>query len=94
MSELRINAYRQVHSILEILAPFIRFKRIQVEALLEATEILSRKTLREIKKKELSRIVDLILIIQSANYGTRAKKTKKELSSLLGLTPYRLNSKE
>jgi hypothetical protein len=38
-------------------------------------------------KKDLIKIVDLILIIQHENYVTKKKRTKDELLKILGLTP-------
>jgi len=87
MSELRINGYQSVKNILEILLPFIRFKRIQAEALFKACIILSSKKYKLLLKSDLAMLVDLILIIQKENYATKSKKTRKELLKILGLTP-------
>jgi hypothetical protein len=38
-------------------------------------------------KKDLTKIVGLILVIQHENYVTKKKKTKAELLKILGLTP-------
>jgi hypothetical protein len=87
MSELRIQGFERVQSVLTLLAPFIRFKRVQCKALMEACELLIRTPLREMEKNELKKLVTLILTIQQANYATRKKRSKKELCELLGLTP-------
>jgi hypothetical protein len=87
MSELRINGYKQVHKILSELKPYIRFKRTQVKALLEACEILMSFTLRKLEKEKLKRLVALVLIIQNENYATKQKRSKEELYELLGMTP-------
>jgi hypothetical protein len=87
MSELRINGYDSVKNILEFLNPYLRFKKIQAKALLNACLILSGKKYKKLDKKDLIKIVDLILTIQRENYVTKKKKTKGELLKILGLTP-------
>ena len=87
MSELRINGYKQVYSILESLLPFIRFKRIQAYALKDACEILSNTKFKMLDKKKIIHLIDCMLIIQGNNYATKKKKTKSELYATLGLTP-------
>ncbi len=87
MTELRINGYKQVRDILKNLSPYIRFKKLQTSALLEACEILSSTTFKKLNKKQLSKLVDLILVIQNENYTTKKKKNKNDLLKILGLTP-------
>lgn len=87
MSELRINGFKQVRNITNSLLPFIKFKKDQATAIYEATNIMSNKILSHLTKKELLKIVDLMLLIQKANYKSNNKKTKKELIQLLDLTP-------
>ena len=87
MSELRINGYQQVSIILKSLLPYIRFKRIQARALCQACNILNQGTMKTLSNKQLRKLVSLIVIIQKENYTTKSKKTKKELLTILGLTP-------
>ena len=87
MSELRINGYKQVADILKDLSPYIRFKKIQSEALIRACEILSSTKFSKLSKIQLKKLVDLILVIQKENYVTKKKKTRLELLTQLGLTP-------
>ncbi len=87
MTELRINGYEQVKNILKALFPHIRFKKLQAQALLNACEILSSKKFKMLTKKQLIQLVNDILVIQSENYVTKKKKTRKELLKILGLTP-------
>jgi hypothetical protein len=87
MTELRINGYEQIRNILKSLSPYIRFKKLQARALLKACEILSNTKFSRLTKKQLTKLVDLILVIQSENYITKKKKTKGELHKILGLTP-------
>ena len=87
MTELRINGYKQVRDILDCLLPYIKFKKIQANALKKACNILLKTKLKLLNKTELVKIVDLILVIQNENYVTKRKKTKDELCQMLGLTP-------
>ena len=87
MTELRINGFKQIRDILKSLLPYIRFKKLQAQALLSACEILSSKKFKMLTKKDLTRLVGIILVIQSENYVTKKKKTKAELLKILGLTP-------
>ncbi len=87
MTELRINGYKQIREILKSLSSFVRFKKLQTSALLEACEILFGTKFRKLTKKQLIKLIDLILVIQSENYVTKRKKTKSELYKILGLTP-------
>ncbi len=87
MSELRINGYESVRDIIKSLMPYIKFKRLQAKALYRATNILSETKYAELSRKQLEVLVNCILEIQSENYVTRRKKTRKELQKLLDLTP-------
>jgi hypothetical protein len=87
MTELRINGYKQVGEILNNLAPHIRFKKLQAQALKNACELLSTTKFKMLDRKKLVQLVDYMLVIQNENYVTKSKKTKNELLSILGLTP-------
>jgi len=87
MTELRINGYKQIRDILKSLLPYIRFKKLQTRALLKACETLSGTKFKKLTKKQLVKLVEFILVIQSENYVTKKKKTKSELHKILGLTP-------
>ena len=87
MSELRINGYKTVEEILKNLIPCIRFKKIQAKALLESCRILSQTKFNMLDRKQLTKLVDLILVIQNENYVTKKKKTRSELLRAIGLTP-------
>ncbi len=87
MTELRINGYKQVFSILEKIDKFIKFKKKQSLALLKACKILSNNKFQSLSKRQLNTLIMLILIIQNENYSTKNKKTKKDLLKILGLTP-------
>ena len=85
MTELRINGHRQVMRILERLLPFLKFKKEQAEAIINSAKLLLEIDSNKALMKE--KLVDNILIVQSANYATRRKRSKEELRSILGLTP-------
>ena len=84
MTELRINGFKQIEQILRNLLPFIKFKKIQAEAIIKSSVLLQKGKL---KNSDLLKLVDNILIVQSENYVTRKKKTKNDLLKILGLTP-------
>ena len=79
ITELRINGFRQVRDIMARLLPFVRFKQPQAKALLAAARILSRTDSNRLSTSELARVVDCIEVIQSANYVTRKKRSRREL---------------
>ena len=85
MTELRINGYRQVGGILKELMPFLKFKKVQAQALVEAADLLSKHP--SLDQKILTELVDKIIVVQSQNYVTRKKRSKEELLRVLGLTP-------
>lgn len=87
MTELRINGFEQVGTILTKLQPFVRFKEKQAQALIAACALLSNKQIRHLSERELRELVDLILLIRGENYKSRNKHTKEELYRYLGLTP-------
>ena len=87
ITELRINGYRQVNEIIKRLWPFIRFKLKQARALYQATSILISDESKSLSRRQLIKLIDLILTIQCENYVTRRKKTRLELMKILDLTP-------
>lgn len=87
MSELRINGFEQVASILKELSPFLRFKKLQAEAMLSALAILTMKKRSVLTKADLRNLVGYVVTIQNSNYVTKRKRTRDELLEVLGLTP-------
>lgn len=87
MTELRINGHKQIKEIIKNLLPYIRFKKIQAQALYKACVLLSNMKRGQHDSKNLSVLVDLVLVIQQENYVTKKKRSKKELLNLLNLTP-------
>ncbi len=84
ISELRINGFKQIEKILNNLLPFIKFKKKQAKILLKSVIFLQKSYLKE---KDLRILVNNIIQIQSENYISKRKRTKKELLKILGLTP-------
>ena len=87
MTELRINGFRQVKGILEVLLPYIKFKKVQAKTLYVAVKMLIDVPLRKLNKRQLRRLGGFILEIQGENYSTKHKKTRRELYKFLDLTP-------
>ena len=87
MTELRINGFSTVKSILLELEPFVKFKSVQANALIKACSLLEKRSISELSKEQLIGLVDLILLIQNENYATKHKKTKAELLKIIDLTP-------
>lgn len=87
ITELRINGFTSVQRVLTVLQPFIRFKVIQVNALLRACTILSQKKIVELSESELRALVDIVFEIKDANYKSKATLSKEVLLHRLGLTP-------
>ncbi len=87
MSEIRINGFKTVKEILENLIPYIKFKKIQAKSLIESCTILSSTKFNMLNREQLTKLVDLVLVIQNENYVTKKKKTRSELLQIIGLTP-------
>lgn len=86
ISELRVNGFTSVHKILKEIEPSILFKRVQLHALKEACLIL-QKNVGMLTKDELHKVVDLMMVIQNENYKAHRKKTRKDVLTIVGLTP-------
>jgi len=87
MTELRIQGYETVFHTLSMLKPYLRFKAVQCEALMQACVLLIQTPLKQMTDDNLKQIVDCILRIQNMNYVTKKKRSKEELYESLGLTP-------
>jgi len=93
ITESRINGFDQVKRILELLKPYIRFKKIQTEMMIKAARILSGKKSNLLRESEIREIADAIVKIRNENYQSGKKDKKSETEKILGLTPYRLSPK-
>ena len=87
MTELRINGFVSVHKVLTQLRPFIKFKIVQADALLQACATLSSKKICKLSEYELRKLVDFVFLIRDSNYKSNATLSKETLLLRLGLTP-------
>jgi len=87
MTELRINGFTSVKNILLELKPYLRFKKVQVTALVQACTLLESKKIGNLSSEELRTLVDLVFVIKNQNYKSHATLTKEVLLHRLGLTP-------
>ncbi len=87
ITELRINGFKQIRRLIKELIPYIKFKKIQAQAIYKAANLLRDKKTDKLTKKDLRKLVDYIIILQKNNYVTKKKKTKKDLLKILDLTP-------
>ena len=85
MTELRINGHERVRDILLALLPFLKFKKKQARVIIKTATMLLGDDREAATAKE--KLVEYILIVQSENYATHAKRSRDELRTLLGLTP-------
>lgn len=87
ITELRINGFQRVRFILHQLNPFIRFKKTQATVIYRACELLARKPIATLTKKELDFLCRCLFTVQEKNYTSTNKKTMKEIRFQVGLTP-------
>ena len=87
MTELRINGFASVHKVLTQLRPFIRFKTVQADALMQACTILNSKKISKLSEQELRSLVEFVFLIKDHNYKSKATLSKETLLLRLGLTP-------
>lgn len=93
MTELRINGFKQTKEILELLVPYIRFKRVQAKMMLEVAQILISNKFSDFDEKNRMKIADAIEKIRHENYQSGKKISTEKIYQRLGLTPYRLSPK-
>ena len=86
ISELRINGFKTVQRILTDLQPYIRFKKLQTEAMIRACQILNCG-INKLSKEQIIELIDLVLLIQRENYKAHKKKSRDEMLKIFGLTP-------
>lgn len=87
MTELRITSLSQCERILSLLKPYVRFKRIQVDAVLTAIKLLQGHPFPKLSKESKQKLIEIILLIQQQNYHSMGKRTKSQLEQLFNLTP-------
>lgn len=87
ISELRINGFSSVRTVLTKLIPYLRFKKKQAQALIEACVLLEGKPLHTLSKKELLQLLALIIKVRECNYKSARALSVDEVRRRLGLTP-------
>lgn len=87
ITELRVNGFETVRTILNKLIPYIRFKKLQAAAIWQACNILTEKDLRFLTQSDREKLFRCLMIVQENNYITHRKKSAKELRLVVGLTP-------
>ena len=87
ITELRIQGYSVVESVLKKLSPYIKFKKIQCKVLLKACGLLTKKCFSDLTQRDKIRLANYLLEIQSVNYVSKGKKSREQVFQLLNLTP-------
>lgn len=77
MTELRVEGHKQTERILRKLQPYIRFKKKQAEITLEILRIIKDKKLKELKRNDRLKIINLILKKRKESYQSGEKKLLK-----------------
>ncbi len=88
MSELRINGYEQVNKILKNLYPYLKFKRKQVQYLFRILDILNKKKINQLTKKDKIKIAKSLIAARKQTYQSGKKKPeklKKDLQAIMSL---------
>lgn len=87
ITEVRIQGFRQVHHVLCVLLPYLRFKRAQAKAVVSACALLTHTRIAKMTRRQKERIGQCLMTVQAHNYATRRKKSMSELQRIIGLTP-------
>ena len=83
ITELRINGYEQTRNILKKLYPYVKFKKKQIEYVLQILKLLeSGKNLSKMKKKDRRKIANAISKSRQQTYQSGLKKMRKLKSDL------------
>ncbi len=77
ITELRVNGYERVQKILYLLYPYLKFKKKQVEYLFRALDILKRKRITKLTRKEKRQIVNALVSVRKQSYQSGKKKPEK-----------------
>jgi hypothetical protein len=86
ITELRINGFAEVRQILELFQPYLRFKKLQAEAMIKACSILEIG-INKLSRCQLLLVVDSMLIIQRENYKSHHKKSRDDILKMINMTP-------
>jgi len=77
ITELRVNVHKQVQKILQSLYPYLRFKKEQVRYLFRAINILNKRKIDKLTKKEKKEIVNALIAARKQTYQSGKKNPKK-----------------
>ena len=77
ITELRINGYERVQKILQNLYPYLRFKKDQTRYLFRALDILNKKKINQLTKKEKTQIANALIAARKQTYQSGKKNSKK-----------------
>ncbi|PIP22161.1 MAG: hypothetical protein COX38_02155 [Candidatus Nealsonbacteria bacterium CG23_combo_of_CG06-09_8_20_14_all_39_25] len=77
ITELRVNGHKQVQKILQSLYPYLRFKKEQVRYLFRAINILNKRKIDKLTKKEKKEIVNALIAARKQTYQSGKKNPKK-----------------
>ena len=84
IAEYRINGFQETQRILQLLKPFIRFKKKQVAIMLKILPLLCRKKLTGMSRKERLRIAEVIVSLREHNYQSHQRRyTDESIKAML-----------
>ncbi len=84
MAEYRINGFEETQRVLQLLKPFIRFKKKQVATMLKILPLLFRKKLPDMSRKERKRVAEMIISLRENNYQSHQRRyTDKSIKAIL-----------
>lgn len=85
ITELRINGYREIEAILELLKPYVKFKAHQTDITLRILKKLNGKRFVDLSRKDRLIIAENIIRLRGENYKAhRRRYSDEELRNLLG----------
>lgn len=78
MAEYRINGFEETQRVLQLLKPFIRFKKEQIMLMLKILPLLCRKRISEMSRKERKKIAVVIISLREYNYQSHQRRYTDE----------------
>ena len=85
ITEFRINGYKETRRVLELLRPYIRFKKEQTVIAIRMLSLLCTKKISEMSRQERLGLVDDICELRNHNYESHQRRyTNEALKELLG----------
>ena len=88
ITEFRVNGYMTVCKVLEILMPYLRFKKVQARKVLAIGKLLGNKNLPDLLATKRQKIAQLIIDIRNNNYfSSQRKYSDADIKKILSLSP-------